>query len=197
MKVPLAVAALRGPGGSSGEGDVRQAITVSDNAAAMRLWAGLGGPEQAGRAVESVLRDAGDPATRVQTQVTAPGFTPFGQTRWGLRDQARFTAGVGCLADASPVTSSMAQVVPSQRWGAGRLEGARVKGGWGPTPRGYVLRQLAIVPDATAGGTTTSGTAVTMSVRTTGGMGRATAVADEVGAVLREHRTQLPKGGCT
>ncbi len=128
---------------------LRRAITASDNAAAQSLWDRLGGGTQAASVVQGVLRSGGDPATVVQSRVTRPGFTAFGQTRWSLSDQLRFTAGMTCLPHGAPVLNLMGQVVSSQRWGLGSAaNGSRavLKGGWGPAPSGpYLVRQMGIL----------------------------------------------------
>jgi hypothetical protein len=146
IKVPIAIAVRKRGGG--GTQPTRAAITASDNAAAERLWASLGGGSAAGAAVEEVLAEAGDTATRVQTQRVRPEFTAFGQTEWSLEAQQRFMAGVSCLSsDAADVLDLMEQVIPAQRWGIGDLGlGAQLKGGWGPDPGGrYLVRQMGAV----------------------------------------------------
>lgn len=191
VKVPLALAAHRAhPQDADTRADVEAALVRSDNDAAMRLWTGLGTPTRARRAVEAVLRDGGDRSTRVEDEQTAPGFSPFGQTRWRPEDQARFMAGAACLPDAETVLEPMGRVVDWQDWGLGRLEGAVAKGGWGPTPEGYVVRQVGLVPGAKGGQV-----AVAVQVRTSS-YEAGTAVLDEVGAVVESHVGQLPSGRC-
>lgn len=145
IKVPIAVASVRR--GGADRAALRAAITSSDNAAAERLWAGLGAPPTAARTVESTLRAAGDAATTVQAVRTRPGFTAFGQTRWALASQARFAAGLPCLKGAAPVLALMGEIVADQRWGLGSAGApARFKGGWGPDPGGrYEVRQLGLL----------------------------------------------------
>jgi hypothetical protein len=146
IKVPIAIAAQsRGTGSAAA---ARAAITASDNAAAEKLWAALGGGSTAGAAVERVLADAGDAATRVQTQRVRPEFTAFGQTEWPLAAQQRFMAGVSCLnAVSADVLDLMQQTVASQRWGIGAVGlAAQMKGGWGPDESGdYLVRQMGAV----------------------------------------------------
>jgi hypothetical protein len=144
-KVPVTVAAQRRSHSTRTKRRARRAITVSDNRAAEQLWSQLGRPARAAARTQDVIRDAGDRSTVVQRRRVRRGFTAFGQTRWDLDDQARFAAGLSCLADAKPVVSLMGQVTPSQRWGLGQIPGARFKGGWGPVGRGYLVRQLGIV----------------------------------------------------
>jgi hypothetical protein len=180
VKVPLALATA----------DVEAALVRSDNEAAMRLWTGLGTPEQARAAVEAVLREAGDRRTAVEARQAVPGYSPFGQTRWRPEDQARFMAGAACLPDARSVTEPMGRVVDWQDWGLGRLDGAVAKGGWGPTPDGYVVRQVGLVPGAKGGSL-----AVAVQVRTSSHEA-GTALADEVGRVVERHLEDLPGGRC-
>ena len=81
-KVPVLIAANR-----TGVADsqlVSSAITYSDNEAAKAAWAGLGEGTAAAQAAQSVIAEAGDTATQVQSQVTRPEFTAFGQTMWSV-----------------------------------------------------------------------------------------------------------------
>lgn len=138
----------------------RAAIVASDNAAVQRLFDGiaaaLGGPEAASRAVEDVLREAGDVRTHVVGVQIRPPFSAYGQTSWTLAAGARFYAALArrCVGSARldvRVLRWMAQVVPEQRWGlprAARPRGWRValKGGWGPDPaERYLVRQFGLV----------------------------------------------------
>ncbi|MDO5504401.1 MAG: hypothetical protein Q4G67_14635 [Actinomycetia bacterium] len=147
IKVPLAVAALdAAEPGADVTAQVRAALTASDNDAAAALWGRLGPPEDAATAVDEVL-DAYDSAlTRTESEQVRPPFSAFGQTVWSVTDQARFAAAFGCTpagSAAAEVRAIMAEVVPDQRWGIGRLEDAHFKGGWGPQiDGGYVARQL-------------------------------------------------------
>lgn len=187
IKVPLALAVVRS--GSDATASTEAALTASDNAAAQRLWETLGGGESASDAVEAQLRRGGDSRTRVPTEVTVPGYSAFGQTTWRLRDQAVFTAALPCLTGSDPVTDAMGRVVSGQRWGLGGIEDARIKGGWGPTPEGYVVRQLGLLPGAKGG------TAAVLQVRT-GTHDQGTAILDELTAVLERHHADLPTGSC-
>jgi hypothetical protein len=41
----------------------------------------------------------------------------------------------------------MGQISPDQRWGLGEIDGAKFKGGWGPSLEGdYLVRQLGVIP---------------------------------------------------
>lgn len=187
IKVPLALAVLRS--GQEASADIDSALTTSDNAAAQRLWDSLGAGTAAADAVEVELRRGGDSRTRVPPEVTVPGHSAFGQSTWRLADQATFTSALPCLSGSPPVTDAMGRVIEGQQWGLGGIEGARLKGGWGPTPEGYVVRQLGIVPGAKGG------TAAAVQVRT-GTHEQGTAIMDQVAAVLDRHREDLPTGSC-
>ncbi len=147
IKVPLAVAVARwSPQALEG---ATSAITVSDNQAAETLWATLGGGDAAAAEVGAVLADAGDTTTRVPSVHTRAGYSIFGQTQWSLADQARFAAALPCLGGAARVVDLMGRIAPEQRWGLGRIPGARFKGGWGPGVQGgYLVRQFGLVPGA-------------------------------------------------
>lgn len=140
IKVPLAVAALRA--GVSAPVDL--VITDSDNAAAEELWSQLG--DRAAHLVQAVLREAGDPATVVESRRLRTEYTPFGQTRWSLVDQARFAAGLTQLPDTARVVELMGSLCNEHAWGLA-AKGFAAKGGWGPGfGDDYLVRQFAIVP---------------------------------------------------
>ncbi|MGV0870106.1 hypothetical protein [Corynebacterium kalidii] len=147
-KVPLSIAALNAaPGDDALVGQMRQAITVSDNAAAEALWGSLGDPGQAAAAVQDVLRAGGDTTTTVPAERRRAEFSVFGQTTWTLDDQVTFAAGLRCIPGSEPVLEAMGQVSPAQSSGLGQFDGARFKGGWGPDTDGtYLLRQFGLVP---------------------------------------------------
>lgn len=187
IKVPLSLAVI--DSGQSHPNDLTAALTVSDNAAADRLWTSLGTGSEASGAVQAILRRGGDRSTRVPSEVTSPGHSPFGQAIWRLSDQTTFTAKLPCLSGSSDVTTAMGQVSADQRWGLGQIEGARFKGGWGGTPDGYVVRQLGLLPG------TKGETAATVQVRA-GSHAEGTGIADELAAVLQEHGADLPAGSC-
>ncbi|UUZ44874.2 hypothetical protein LP422_00160 [Janibacter limosus] len=189
IKVPLALAVVRAGHGQQMGPDIDRALTASDNEAAGRLWADLGGGHRAATAVEVQLERGRDRRTGVPPRVTVPGYSPFGQSTRRLTDQTRFTAALPCLAGSTSITQAMGRVADGQRWGLGGIDGARYKGGWGPTPGGYVVRQLGIVTGAKGA------TAVTLQVRA-GNHGEGIAVADELVEALRSHRGDLPTGHC-
>lgn len=170
---------------------MRAAITESDNAAAEALWQGLGDPVTAGRKVDAVLRESGDP-TVVQSQKVRPQFTAFGQTEWPLVQQARFTAIALCDSRNEPIFALMDQIAAHQRWGIGVIPGARFKGGWGPSRSGdYLVRQIGLLE------TPTGTTAVALAAQVASG-----SFADgirEVTAIahwLTAHLAALPAGQC-
>jgi beta-lactamase class A len=171
MKVPLLVALINRVGGAdelsaSERSQAEAAITASDNEAASALFDRLqdleGGLVPASRAIEDVLRDAGDDETTVNTEPSPEGFSTYGQTEWSAAASTRFFAALtaGCLLDDSDtdyVLSLMEDVVPDQRWGLGRGSapaGTAVafKGGWGPEDGGgYLVRQGGTVEAGNGG----------------------------------------------
>lgn len=148
-KVPVAIAASKRGGVTP---QMRSAITASDNSAAEAVWRSLGAPSAAGAAVTQVLREGGDGETQVQSAVTRPGFSAFGQTRWSLPNQATFGANVQCIAGANEVTDLMGQITAGQNYGLGTINGAHYKGGWGPDQSGtYLTRQFGFIPGGKSG----------------------------------------------
>ncbi len=142
IKVPLAIAAMRAR--SDIDELVVETITRSDNASAETLWSRLG--EHAGQLVQAVIRDAGDPATAVESRRLRSEYTPFGQTRWSLAGQARFAAGLSDVSGAARVIELMGRLAAGHRWGLA-AKGFAAKGGWGPgLGGGYLVRQFAVVP---------------------------------------------------
>lgn len=140
-KIPLAIAAVRA--GLASRDQLFATIARSDNAAAEQLWSQLGDP--AAQLVQSVIREAGDPTTVVESRRLRPEYTPFGQTRWSLADQARFAAGLSRLPGATEILELMRNLSAEYRWGLA-AKGFATKGGWGPGVRGdYLVRQFAVV----------------------------------------------------
>lgn len=150
-KVPLALAALRNSRGQATQADVTISIRDSDNLAAARLWSGLGQGPTAARAMEAVLRASGDATTEVPPGRSRPPFSSFGQMQWRNADAASFAAHLPCQPDAGVVLSHMRRVSQTQQWGFWAVEGAAVKGGWGPIDSEYLVRQIAVVPVAGGG----------------------------------------------
>jgi beta-lactamase family protein len=151
-KVPVAMAVIAAGAGPAHSQDLTQAITASDNAAAERLWAALGGGSTAAQAADAQLREAGDQETQIESRaLNGPGYTPFGQTLWSLANQARFTAGLACTPPGAEVLRLMGRVVARQRWGLGSTgANAQFKAGWGPGAEpgvqgGYLDRQMGVI----------------------------------------------------
>jgi hypothetical protein len=150
IKVPIALAIEARANGRPSDSErslMSRAISLSDNAAAQALWDSFGSPEEAAAAVETILREAGDSSTRVETTVVRPPFTSFGQTLWTLAEQQRFIAALPCLRYGDDVMPLMADVADNQQWGLKVVDpAAYVKGGWGPDPSGrYLARQIGIL----------------------------------------------------
>lgn len=193
IKVPLAIAATR-VGGSTASAYAVPAITQSDNAAAETLWQTLGPPADAAAAVQAVLAEGGDTQTVVQQQRVRPQFTAFGQTEWSLRQQARFAAGLPCVAGGTDVLGLMANLATDQVWGLASLPGAATKGGWGPGEDGrYLVRQFGVLPTAVPAHTTAVAVAVQPS---SGSFTDGIAMIGQVAVWLSQHSTDLPAGGC-
>ncbi|MEP7161809.1 MAG: hypothetical protein ABI746_12010 [Dermatophilaceae bacterium] len=191
IKVPLSIAAWTQDPSPSTHALIRSAITTSDNDAAGRLWSLLGSGDQAARQVASALVRGGDPVTSVQSRQVRPPFTPFGQSVWALTDQSRFAARLPCLAGTGDLLAFMRAVTPEQRWGLGREPGAAIKGGWGPSGSGYLVRQLAAIvrPDGTISG-------VAMMVQSsdfTSGTVELSRIADWLSAQM----ASAPRSACT
>lgn len=192
IKVPLALAAQRANGISAAE---TSAIISSDNAAAETLWASLGTPEQAAKAVTAILREGKDTTTVVPAERQRAEFTIFGQTLWALNDAARFTAHLPCLPDAEHVVQLMGQVAGNQRWGVETISAGAtaVKGGWGPGESGgYVVRQIGLLTRA-------DGAQIAFALSTyAAGSSMETGIAalDQAGAWIGEHLDSMPAGNC-
>ena len=121
-------------------------IVEAGRTAPEAAWAALGEGTAAAQTAQSVLAEAGDSATQVQSQVTRPEFTAFGQTMWSVGNQAKFMAGLRCVEGAQPIIDAMGVADPAQSYGLRTLPGALIKGGWGPNPAGaYDVRQMGIV----------------------------------------------------
>jgi hypothetical protein len=193
IKVPLAIAALR-KDSHLDQSLIVRAIVDSDNDAAEQMWATLGTPAEAAKAVQAVLAQGGDTTTTVQSQRVRPQFTAFGQTDWPQEQQARFAFALPCLdaASAAPVIAQMHHLDGEQQWGLAVLTSAAAKGGWGPqSDGGYLVRQLAVV-------TNESGTAgVALAAKPADGkFATGTAMLDTLGQWVFSHRAELPLGHC-
>lgn len=131
MKVPSAIVALRNDPGTYA--DVEATIVRSDNPASYRLNAVVPGPS-----LDGVIAEAGSRTTN--TAAWRMG------TLWTTSDQAQFASGFRCVAGHEPVLEMMGRVVPEQRWGLGRMPGARFKGGWNFYEEGHLARQFGLIP---------------------------------------------------
>ncbi len=158
-KVPVTMRVLQevgGPGSLSSiqQVEVRQALTLSDNGAALSLFGDLeaayGGPVGAAAAVDEVLVEAGDTTTHVSSQ-GRDGFTPFGQTEWSLELQELFMSrlAAGCIGspESTDYVLGLMGEVSSDTWGLGSASlPVRWKGGWGPGLDGrYLVRQMGVL----------------------------------------------------
>lgn len=192
MKVPVAITALRYEDPPAVTDAMRAAITESDNAAAESIWDNLGGnTPTAAHKVEAVLSQYGDP-TAVEWRKLRPQFTAFGQTKWSLTNQVRFTAAAVCDSNSAPIFTLMAQVEGDQRWGLGVIPGTRFKGGWGPYPAGnYLVRQIGVL--RTPAGLTAVAVATEPA---SGSFGEGTQELTEVSKWLASHIAELPSGQC-
>lgn len=189
IKVPLSIAALRA--GLQVDDDIKAAITVSDNAAAERIWDALGSGQTAADKVQQVLAQAGDP-TRVQPERVRPEFTPFGQTQWPLAEQVTFLSYAACDAADKPVLDLMGEVA-ADRWGLGQIGGSRFKGGWGPSEQGaYLVRQFGILT-ADDGAMTVVAIAVQPS---SGSFDEGQQDMNVIAQWLNVNRAELPAGTC-
>lgn len=192
IKVPLSLALLRQQDTRTVSDSMRSAITASDNDAAERIWQALGAHETAAVKVQSVLAEAGKPVPEVPSEVTRPGFSVFGQTRWSLSDQVRFLAYAACDPRDKPVLDLMGEVIDSQRWGLGTMANTKFKGGWGPGRDGsYLVRQYGLL--TVAGGQIAVAIA---AVAGSGGFGEGTAVLSQVASWLQNHQEALGGGRC-
>jgi hypothetical protein len=158
-KVPVTMRVLQEVGGPSGlsstqQDEVRRALTLSDNEAALSLFGDLeaayGGAVGAAAAVDEVLAEAGDTTTHISSQ-GRDGFTPFGQTEWSLELQELFMSrlAAGCIGSAasSDYVLGLMGEINSDSWGLGSAGlPARWKGGWGPGLDGrYLVRQMGVL----------------------------------------------------
>ena len=148
-----------GPSGLSGEERAlaQTAITESDNDSILSLFSDLeadkGGLDGASTYATGLLRAAGDNRTVVTTAPAPAGYaTSFGQTPWSPSREVRFfrALALGCVipqASANYELGLMRQIVPSESWGMGSAGFPQIafKGGWGPLPGGYGVRQTAII----------------------------------------------------
>ncbi|WP_320668817.1 hypothetical protein [Patulibacter defluvii] len=204
-KVPVLAAVLRArragqlSGGRTPTADERRlatrALTVSDNAAALALFAELerrfGGVDGASAQVEEALRAGSGRAIAVNRRRRG-SFTTFGQTTLRLTDGVRFYGGLAgsCVLsteDTRFVLGLMRQVSGDQRWGLGTPAwGATIgfKGGWGPEAGGrYVAVQYGVLRRGSRG------VAVAVAADARGGL---EAVTPKLTAMARAMQRALP-----
>lgn len=179
IKAPIALAIAQDADGEPSAPRRKQLtamITRSDNDAASILWRAMGNPAPR---LEKVLRATGDETTR-PARNAAGSFVSFGLTAWKHSDSARFAAMLPCAPHSDVLLDLMASVGREHQWGLGMVADSRFKGGWGPSPHGYLARQLGIVPRADG-----SWVAVAIAVQPTDGTHEsATAALDETVTIL-------------
>jgi hypothetical protein len=160
-KVPVLAALIeaRGESGLTSEemSLAHSAITVSSNEAIIDLFHDLeqieGNLLDASSYVQELLVKSGDDQTVVATAPPPPGaVTTFGQTEWSPSNAVKFFSALarGCLlqlAQTRYVLGLMQKIAPEDSWGLGSAGFARVafKGGWGPEPDRYLVRQSGII----------------------------------------------------
>lgn len=191
-KVPVTVAALKRSSSTTTKSRARAAITRSANAAAEKLWSGLGKPTTAAKRTQAVIRVAGDSTTKIESRRVRAGFTAFGQTTWTMVDQARFAAGLTCRTEAKATVTLMRAITPSQAFGVGTIKrNTAYKGGWGPVSGGYLVRQMAVItmPDGASFG-------VAIGVRSRDGYTRGTKDLTRIATWLSPQLSRLDGGTC-
>lgn len=180
------------------------AITESDNDSILSLFADLeadkGGLDGASTYATGLLRTAGDDHTVVSTAPPPPGYaTSFGQTPWSPSDEVLFFRALtlGCVIPRASVNYElglMRQIVASESWGMGSAGFPQVafKGGWGPLPGGYGVRQTAIV------GSGSSAVVVSIAADPATDFGTGQAVLTEIARWLHAHLRLRPRvvAGC-
>jgi hypothetical protein len=167
-KVPVLTSLLRARGTRGLTAQEKQwaqsAIKESNNESVLALFGDLerlkGGLEGASLYMQEVLRLSGDDETVVATASPPAGaVTTFGQTEWKPVQAVKFfrALALGCLLPSAAtgyVLGLMEHVVPSESWGLGSAGFGAIafKGGWGPEPGGYLVRQSGIIdPGSTSG----------------------------------------------
>jgi hypothetical protein len=196
----------RGPGRLSAEQRAlaRTAITESDNNSILSLFGDLeadkGGLDGASTYATGLLRTAGDDHTVVSTAPVPPGYaTSFGQTPWSPSDEVLFFRALtlGCVIPAASVNYElglMRQIVPSESWGVGSAGFSQVafKGGWGPLPGGYGVRQTAVI------GSGSSAVVASVAADPATDFGTGQAVLTDIGRWLHAHLRLQPRAeaGC-
>jgi hypothetical protein len=195
-----------GPNGLSAEERslAQTAITESDNDSILSLFGDLeadkGGLDGASTYATGLLRAAGDSRTVVTTAPPPPGYaTSFGQTPWSPSREVRFfrALALGCVISRASVNYElglMRQIVPSESWGMGSAGFTQVafKGGWGPLPSGYGVRQTAII------GSGSSAVVASIAADPATDFGTGQAVLTDIGRWLHAHLRLQPRAeaGC-
>lgn len=186
IKVPIAIAALRANPGLYA--DAQAALTVSDNDAAARLYDAVGSEP-----VNLVLAEMGADA-QVNTVLTRPGFSAFGQTMLTTGQEAHMAGRLGCLPGAAEVITLMRQVDASQAYGLGTTGDAAFKGGWGPDEAGmYTTRQFGLMP---RGDGTAAAVAIT-ALPADGSYAAGQEMLNAAAAALQENASALPQAACS
>ncbi|MEJ6550587.1 hypothetical protein PQI66_13630 [Corynebacterium sp. USCH3] len=150
IKVPVSVAAVQkalrdGRPVEELTGDIDQAITVSDNDAALRLWETLGTDDEAAAALGGVLSQGGDP-TDTTADWSRDDYEGFGDIGWTLDHQTIFANRMACVLGSEQPLDAMGRLAEEHSTGLAQLEGSRVKGGWGDTADGsFILREFGLV----------------------------------------------------
>ena len=208
-KVPVLVSLLRarGSGGltSQEQAWAQSAITESNNESVLSLFGDLerlkGGLDGASAYMEGVLRMSGDSDTVVATAPPPAGaVTTFGQTEWAPGEAVKFfrALALGCLLrsnQTSFVLNLMEHIEPGESWGLGSAGFSSVafKGGWGPEPSGYLVRQSGIIDPGSSSG------AVVAIVAFAPSFGAGTEMLTRTAAWLAHHLVLSPRasGGCS
>lgn len=175
MKVPLSIAALRQDPGLYSEAEA--AVTWSDNNATWRME-----NKVPSAAVADVIAQAGS-----RTSNSAAWRM---STLWTTSDQAQFASGLRCVPGHEPVLEMMGRIVPEQRFGLGRIPGARFKGGWNSHEEGHVARQFGLIPGPNGD------ISVAITAYSPNGYAGSYRMLDELADGLGEMRAQLPTSRC-
>ncbi|MEY8566933.1 hypothetical protein [Corynebacterium sp.] len=150
IKVPVSVAAVQkslrdGQPVEDLVPDIDQAITVSDNDAALRLWQTLGNDDEAAGELGAVLGQGGDP-TDTTVDWSRDDYEGFGDIAWTLDHQTIFANRMACVLGSEQALDAMGRLTEEHSTGLAQLEGARVKGGWGDTADdSFILREFGLV----------------------------------------------------
>jgi hypothetical protein len=181
------------------------AITESDNDSILSLFADLeadkGGLDGASTYATGLLRAAGDNRTIVTTAPAPAGYaTTFGQTPWSPSREVQFfrALALGCVISRASVNYElglMRQIVASESWGMGSAGFSQVafKGGWGPLPGGYGVRQTAII------GSGSSAVVASIAADPATDFGTGQSVLTDIGHWLHAHVRLRPRSatGCS